>query len=112
MMRPAEDRLTPHLREAPFAAPSVPIYVNVDAVPVSSGEAACDALARQVSRSVRFQESVERMARDGVTLCVEIGPGKALEGMIKRIDKSIKRVNVQSPADFAAARAAIAEARG
>jgi [acyl-carrier-protein] S-malonyltransferase len=111
MMRPAEDRLTPHLREAPFAAPMVPIYVNVDAAPVTSGEAACDALSRQVSRSVRFQASVERMARDGVTLCVEIGPGKALEGMIKRIDKTLKRVNVQSPADFAAARAAIAEAR-
>lgn len=111
LMRPAEDRLIPHLHEAPFAEPSCPIYVNVDAAPVSTGEAARDALVRQVSRAVRFQESVERMVKDGVKLFVEIGPGKVLAGLIKRIDKSAKCVNVQAPSDFEAARAAIAEAR-
>jgi [acyl-carrier-protein] S-malonyltransferase len=111
LMRPAEDRLMPHLHEAPFDEPSVPIYINVSATPVSSGEAARDALAKQVSRAVRWQESVQRMIQDGVTLCVEIGPGKVLTGLAKRIDKQLKCVNVQSPADFDAARAAIAEAR-
>jgi [acyl-carrier-protein] S-malonyltransferase len=52
------------------------------------------------------------MRDDGVTLCVEIGPGKVLSGLIKRIDKQIAFVNVQTPADFDAARAAIAQARG
>lgn len=112
LMRPAEDRLLPHLHEAPFAAPAMPIYVNVDAAPVHDGDAARDALARQVSRAVRFQESIERMVKDGVTLFVEVGPGKVLDGLIKRIDKSAKRISVQSPADFEAARAAIREARG
>lgn len=111
LMLPAEERLAPHLRDTPFAAPSVPIYVNVDAAPVQSGDAARDALIRQVSRPVRWQESVERMRADGVTLCVEVGQGKVLTGLIKRIDKSIALVNVQGPADLDAARAAIEKAR-
>jgi [acyl-carrier-protein] S-malonyltransferase len=60
---------------------------------------------------VRWQESVQRMVADGVTLFVEIGAGKVLTGLIKRVDKTVKCVNVQAPADFEAARAAIAEAR-
>jgi [acyl-carrier-protein] S-malonyltransferase len=111
LMRPAEDRLMPHLHESPFADPSAPIYVNVDAVPVESGELARAALVRQVSRAVRWQESVQRMINDGVTLFVEIGPGKVLAGLLKRIDANAKCVNVQAPADFEAARAAISEAR-
>ena len=112
LMRPAEDRLMPHLHEAPFQDPSVPIYINVSATPVTTGDAAREALVKQVSRAVRWQETVQRMVQDGVTLCVEIGPGKVLAGLSKRIDKQLKCVNVQSPADFDAARAAIAEARG
>lgn len=112
LMRPAEDRLTPHLKEAAFADASAPVYINVDATPVTRGDDLCDALIRQVSRPVRWQETVARMVKDGVTLCVEIGSGKVLAGLSKRIDKTLKCVNVQTPADFDAARAAIAEARG
>jgi [acyl-carrier-protein] S-malonyltransferase len=111
LMQPAEVRLAPHLHDTPFEAPRVPVYVNVDAIPVSSGSAAREALIRQVSRPVRFLESVQRLRADGVTLCVEIGPGKVLAGLIKRIDRSLPCINVQSPDDFDAARAAIAEAR-
>jgi len=112
LMRPAEDRLTPHLKESPFADAQVPVYINVDASPVSAGSELCDALIKQVSRPVRWQETVTRMVQDGVTLCVEVGPGKVLAGLSKRIDKTLKCVNVQGPADFDAARAAIAVARG
>jgi [acyl-carrier-protein] S-malonyltransferase len=111
MMRPAEARLAPHLRDSPFAAPRVPVYINVDAVPVSAADHARDALVRQVSRPVRFLESIQRMRADGITLCVEIGPGKVLAGLIKRIDRTLPCINVQSPDDFEAARAAIAAAR-
>jgi [acyl-carrier-protein] S-malonyltransferase len=111
LMQPAEERLRPHLTDTPFERPEVPVYVNVDAVPVSEGALLRDALVRQVSRPVRWQESVKRMREDGVTLCVEIGPGKVLAGLIKRIDGSIKSVNVQTPDDFEAARAAIRAAR-
>jgi [acyl-carrier-protein] S-malonyltransferase len=111
LMQPAEERLRPHLTDTPFADAEVPIYTNVDAAPVRDGAALRDALVRQVSRPVRWQESVRRMAEDGVTLCVEIGPGKVLAGLIKRIDAKVKSVNVQGPDDFEAARNAIREAR-
>ena len=111
LMKPAEEQLMPDLRSTEFRAPSVPVYVNVDAVPVTTGDAARDALCRQVSRPVRWQQLIERMVADGATLFVEIGPGKALTGMIRRIAKDAKRLNVESPKDFAEARAAIAEHR-
>ncbi len=111
LMTPAEQRLSSHLIDTPFEDATAPIYVNIHARPVTSGEQARSALIEQVSRPVRWQESVERMRDDGVTLFVEIGPGKVLSGLIKRIDKQVSFANVQSPADFPAARAAIAAAR-
>jgi [acyl-carrier-protein] S-malonyltransferase len=108
MMQPAEDRLSPDLRSTEWHEPQLPIYVNVDATCVTTAEAARKALVSQVSRPVRWQQIIERMLADGVGLFVEIGPGKVLTGMVRRIAKDAKRVNVESPADFAAARAAIA----
>lgn len=112
LMAPAEERLRPHLDATAMRDPSVPVYVNVDAAPVTTAAEARDALARQVSRPVRWEESVERMVADGVALFVEIGPGKVLTGLIGRIRKDARRINVQGPADLDAARAAIAEVRG
>ncbi len=109
LMRPAEERLLPHLREARFADPAFPVYVNVDAAPVTTADAARDALARQVSRAVRWEESVERMVRDGVTHFIEIGPGKVLTGLIARIAKPIPRLSLSTPSDLAAVRAQLAE---
>jgi [acyl-carrier-protein] S-malonyltransferase len=111
LMRPAEDRLEADLRAAAWSDPQLPIYINVDAVPVISKEAACSALVKQVSRPVRWQQSVERMLTDGVTLFVEIGPGKVLTTMIRRISKDAERINVESPDDVVSARAAIAKHR-
>jgi [acyl-carrier-protein] S-malonyltransferase len=111
LMKPAEERLAVDLAATPFRDPSFPVYVNVDAAPVATGDAAREALVRQVSRAVRWDESVERMVADGVTLFVEIGQGNALAGMIKRIAPDVARVNVQGPDDLEAARAAIAAHR-
>jgi [acyl-carrier-protein] S-malonyltransferase len=107
LMRPAEDRFAPHLQRAAFADPQVPVYVNVDAAPVTSAAAARDALLRQISRPVRWEPSIRKMLQDGVGLFVEIGAGRVLAGMIKRIDKAATSVNVESPADLQAARDAI-----
>jgi [acyl-carrier-protein] S-malonyltransferase len=112
LMKPAEERLAPHLSEIAFRDPSLPVYVNVDAAAVSTGDAARDALLRQVSRPVRWQQSVEKMIADGVGLFVEIGPGRVLTGLIGRISKEVGKISVQGPDDLDAARAAIAEARG
>lgn len=111
LMEPAEERLRPHLREASFSAPSVPVYVNVDAAPVTTAAAAADALERQVSRPVRWEDTVRRMVDDGAALFVEIGPGKVLSGLVGRIAKDVRRISVEGPDDLEAARQAVAEAR-
>lgn len=112
LMKPAEHGLRPHLDAIAFADASGAIYTNVDAAPTTSGQAARAALGKQVSRPVRWDESVRRMAEDGVTLFVEVGTGNALCGMIKRTVEGLASVSVQKPADFDAARAAMAQARG
>lgn len=111
LMRAAEERLRPHLLDIPFSPSEVPVYVNVDAEPISDGDGLRDALIRQVSRPVRWQESIRRMSAEGVTLCVEIGPGKVLAGLIKRIDGNLNSVNVQNMDDLEKAREAIRAAR-
>jgi len=111
LMEPAEQRLAEDIEGIVFSDPSVPVYVNVDAEPVTNAVSAKDALVRQVSRPVRWEDSVRRMIADGVSLFVEVGPGRVLSGLLIRIDKDVGRLNVQGPSDFAAAREAIAEAR-
>ncbi|MCA9604764.1 MAG: ACP S-malonyltransferase [Myxococcales bacterium] len=111
MMKPAEERLAEKLADVALSAPSLPVYVNVDASPITDPDAARDALARQVSRPVRWTESVTRMVADGVSLFVEIGEGAALKGMIKRIAKDVPCASLRGPDDLEAVRAAIREAR-
>lgn len=111
MMEPAERRLAGDIAAISFSDPGVPVYVNVDALPVTEAAVAKDALVRQVSRPVRWEESVRRMIDDGVSLFVEVGPGRVLSGLLVRIDKDVGRVSIQGPSDFDAAREAIAEAR-
>ncbi len=111
LMEPAERRLAEDIQGIAFSAPSVPVYVNVDAKPVTDADSAKEALVRQVSRPVRWEDCVRRMIADGVKLFVEVGPGRVLSGLLARIDKNVGRLSVQGPADFAAARTAIAEAR-
>ena len=111
LMRPAEERLKKDMDSARFSDPSVPVYANVDTRPVAAGDAAKDALIRQVSRPVLWEQSVRRMIDDGVGLFVEVGPGRVLAGLIARIDRGVGRVSVQSPADFETAREAISAMR-
>lgn len=111
LMEPAEARLRVDLERIDFSDPRVPVYVNVDAQPIRDAAAARNALVRQVSRPVLWEESVRKMIDDGVSLFVEVGPGRVLSGLLVRIDKGAGRVSVQGPSDFAAASEAIAEAR-
>jgi [acyl-carrier-protein] S-malonyltransferase len=103
LMKPAAERLAPILEEIPFADPAVPVYTNVDAAPVSRGTDARDALVRQVASPVRWQELVERMANDGFDTFVEIGPGKVLSGLARRIRSELRTVQVADPAGIDAA---------
>lgn len=111
LMEPAEARLAEDIAQLEFSDPGAPVYVNVDAEPVTDAAAAKQALIRQVSRPVLWEQSVRRMIDDGVSLFVEVGPGRVLSGLLARIDKGAGRVSVQGPKDFDAARDAVAEAK-
>jgi len=87
LMRPAEDRLAPELRALRVADPRVPIVVNVDATPRTTGAGAIEALVEQVSRPVQWEGVVRHLASAGVHTYVEVGPGTVLSGLIRKIDR-------------------------
>jgi [acyl-carrier-protein] S-malonyltransferase len=102
LMRPAREGLEPLLAETPFRDPAVPVVTNVDARPAASGDAAREALARQVDGPVRWVESVEWMTDEaGVTAFVEVGPGSVLLNTIKRIRPDAGRIELKGPDDLA-----------
>jgi len=102
LMKPAEDRLAPELRAIPAHTPRVPIVANVDAELKRDAPAAIEALVRQVSSPVRWEAVVRRLASEGVTTYVEVGPGAALSGMVRRIHREATVMSFGSPDDLAA----------
>ena len=100
LMAPAEARLEPELRDLPAASPRVPIVANVDAQPKREAWAAIDALVRQVSAPVRWLEVVERLASEGVTTYVEVGPGRVLSGLVRKINKDANVFAFGGPDDL------------
>ena len=107
LMKPAQDRLAPDLAALAFRDPAVPLVNNVDARVVREGEACREGLVRQVSGAVRWQASVELLAREGVTTFVEVGPGTVLSGLVRKIAKGARVLNVDSPESLEAAVAAL-----
>ena len=87
LMKPAEDRLAADLDAAEFKDPKFPIVTNVDARAIRTGAEARDALKRQVSRPVLWSKSMESLAGEGIEAFVEVGTGKVLIGLMKRIGK-------------------------
>ena len=107
LMKPAEDRLAPELRALSTKSPRVPVVANVDASPKRDGSAAIEALVQQVSAAVRWEESVRRLASDGVTTYVEVGPGTVLSGLIRKIHRDATVASVGAPEDLDAVRTLI-----
>lgn len=99
LMQPAADAMRGALTGAALLAPIVPVVANVRAEAVTDPEVIRQLLIEQVTGVVRWRESVMWMAAQGVTEAWEIGAGKALSGMIKRIDKSVATVAVSSAED-------------
>ena len=97
LMHPAQARLEPELRALATRRPRVPVVANVDAEPKRDAGAAIDALIEQVSSRVRWVEVVQRLAAEGVTHYVEVGPGTVLAGFIKRIQKDAHIVSFSAP---------------
>ncbi len=96
LMMPAQEQLTPALAEATFNDPLIPMVNNVDAELVKTGDVARAGLIRQVSSSVRWTESVEKLMAEGVTTFIEVGPGKVLCGLVKSISKEVTLMNVEN----------------
>lgn len=103
LMQPAAEAMAEALAGVAIAAPAVPLVANVRAEAVSDPEVIRALLVQQVTGSVRWRESVLWMAAQGVSEVWEIGAGKALSGMVKRIDKDVATRAVGTPADVAAA---------
>jgi len=95
LMVPAEERLSTDLDACSFSDLRFPLITNVDAQAIRSGAEARSGVKRQVSRPVRWQETVQRLLDEGVRTFVEVGPGKVLLGMIRSIDKSVTMLNVE-----------------
>jgi len=102
LMAPAETRLAPELRELLTMTPRVPVVANVDAEPKLDAATAIEALVRQVSAPVRWEDVVRRLASEGVTTYVEVGPGTVLSGLVKKIHREAMVVSFGEPDDLAA----------
>ena len=112
LMKPAEERLAPELRALHTSTPRVPIVANVDAQPKRDARAAIEALVQQVSAPVRWEAVVARLASEGVTTYVEVGPGTVLSGLVRKICREATVASFGSPDDLAAVEDAIARLKG
>lgn len=104
LMEPAARVMEAALAEVAVSDPAVPLVANVQAQAVTSADAIRGLLVEQVTGSVRWRESVAWMGAQGVTEIWEIGAGKALSGMIRRIDRSIATRAIGTAADVVAAK--------
>jgi [acyl-carrier-protein] S-malonyltransferase len=89
LLKPASDRLREYMRTLTFAVPQIPVINNVDVVVLNDPEQIKDALVRQAAGPVRWVETMQKMAQDGVTQVIECAPSKTLVGMAKRIDPAL-----------------------
>jgi [acyl-carrier-protein] S-malonyltransferase len=100
MMSPVRGRLEPVLRAIAWQEPRVPVVTNVEAKANRETARIVPLLVEQVTSPVRWIECVQELVRLGVTRMVEVGPGKVLSGLARRIDKNVEVVNVEDPASL------------
>jgi [acyl-carrier-protein] S-malonyltransferase len=111
LMMPAQERLEKDLRKTEIGPLRVPLVTNVDADTETSGEEARDALIRQVTMPVRWEESMRELIDEGVNTFVEVGPGRVLTGLLRQIERSVATLNVEDEKSLTATVAKIAQAR-
>ena len=100
MLTGAGEKLGEVLKDVVLQEVEVPYTTNVTAQYVKNKEEIKDLLVAQVSSSVRWQQCVETMIADGVDTFVEIGPGKTLSGFMRKINRNVKVINIQTVEDF------------
>jgi [acyl-carrier-protein] S-malonyltransferase len=106
LMKPAEQRLEPELRALSVRRPGVPVVANVDGEPKRDAEASIEALVRQVSAPVQWEQVVRRLASEGVTTYVEVGPGTVLGGLVRKIHTDASILHFGLPEELGAVAAA------
>jgi [acyl-carrier-protein] S-malonyltransferase len=107
-MAPARDELRKAIDAATFRSPDVPVVANIDARPHEDPHEWTKLLSAQLVSPVRWRQSVQRLADDGVTRFIELGPGNVLTGTVKRIAPSAKGISVSTPDDLDALLEALA----
>lgn len=107
LMAPVKPRLEAVLRAIAWRTPAPPVVTNVEAAPNAEPARIVPLLVEQVTSPVRWIECVEELSRQGVTRAVEVGPGKVLSGLIRRIDKRVEVWNVEDGASLEKALAAL-----
>jgi [acyl-carrier-protein] S-malonyltransferase len=100
LLRPASDRLRAYLADVRLRAPAIPLVNNADVAVESDPARIVDALARQAASPVRWAETIQKMAADGVTHVVECGPGRVLAGLTKRIAPSLESIAISDAASL------------
>jgi len=100
LMKPAQERLANDLRSIKFQTPGIPVVCNVDAASVEDAERSRDALLRQVTGSVKWEQSMRLLISKGIQTFVEVGPGKVLCGLMRQIDRSKTCLNVGDEASL------------
>jgi [acyl-carrier-protein] S-malonyltransferase len=111
LMMPAQEKLEKDLKQTEFATLRVPLVTNVDADTIELADEALDALIRQVTMPVRWEESVRLLIDEGVNTFVEVGPGRVLTGLLRQIERSVATLNVEDEKSLAATVEKIAGAR-
>jgi len=107
LMQPAADAMREALAAVTVNAPAVPVVANVEAAPIAEPDAIRDALVRQVTGTVRWRECVAYMAAQGVETFYEVGSGKVLTGLVKRIAAGTSATAIGTPEDVAAFKASL-----
>jgi hypothetical protein len=102
LMKPAADQLAVSLESIAVKSPAVAVINNVDVKTENDAQAIRHALVRQLYSPVRWTETVEKMATNGIEVLVEIGPNKVLNGLTKRIADNLQAVSVNDPASLSA----------
>ncbi len=100
LMKPAQERLALDLQRLAFNKPEIPVVANVDAALVNDADSGREALLRQVTGSVRWDQSIQQLIAQGVETFVEVGQGKVLRGLMRQIDKTKTALNVEDEASL------------
>ncbi len=112
LMQKAADAMQKRLKTTPIKKPVCPVWSNAEAAPKEDGNDIRDALVAQLTSPVRWTETVQRLRRSGVTRGIEMGPGKVLAGLCKRVERELTVSNIATPEQLKSCVEALAESEG